>query len=187
MHQHSAALRCNYVQHTATPSSIASAKLCAVSMELQCRVWGADVGTSLPKLSTYRSSSRYPACGKCDIGNMRSKYKDTFLCIRFTPLSCIYKNYWGNTIQHSIYLTLVLIIMPLEVWHSTYIYVIWTLLMSNPNVTEWLCQVSVYSMYWGRLRKKGTNYKDKYNHSWTLVCQHTYPSQEVASTGLLNV
>ena len=39
--------------------------------------------------------------------------------------------------------------------------------------------------YWGRLRKEGSNYKDKYNHSWTLVCQHTYPSQEVPSAGLL--
>ena len=37
--------------------------------------------------------------------------------------------------------------------------------------------------YWGRLRKEGANYKDKYNHSWTLVCQHTYPSQEVPSAG----
>ena len=49
----------------------------------------------------------------------------------------------------------------------------------------WRNEISPVHVWNTLLRKEGSNYKDKYNHSWTLVCQHTYPSQEVPSAGLL--
>ena len=81
-----------------------------------------------------------------------------------------------------------------KIWISSKLDVIWC--VTACDILKFLYGIQIFDgmiyllfmfemYYWGRLRKEGSNYKDKYNHSWTLVCQHTYPSQEVPSAGLL--
>ena len=180
--------------------------LSAVSMEVQCSVWGADVGTSLPKLSTYCSSPRYcvgnVTWDTCAAGSIRTlSYalaRACCLCYKFyTAFMHLQELVFKNLFYYQYLLVKcdkaynisdtrpnIFASSWLSISAVTYTNVIWTLILLNDsfkNIHKW-SPVLVWNV---SVRKEGGNWKDKYNHSWTLVCQHTYPSQEVASTGLL--